>query len=61
MLDGWYPGSSLAMDMTNRVTKRTKFGSEKQVYDAPTMRALRTFFEGTISQALPAARVLYWT
>jgi spore photoproduct lyase len=61
VLDSWYPGSSLAMDGANRVTKRTKFGTEKQVYDAPTMKTLRTFLESAIAQALPAARVLYWT
>jgi spore photoproduct lyase len=61
VLDSWYPGSELAMDSRNRVTKRTKFGGEKQVYDAPTMRALRTFFEQRIARTLPAARILYWT
>jgi spore photoproduct lyase len=61
VLDSWYPGSSLAMDSRNRVTKRTKFGAEKQVYDAPTMRALRKFFEARIAGTLPAARILYWT
>ena len=61
VLDSWYPGSSLAMDARNRVTKRTKFGAEKQVYDAPTMKALRSFFENGIARAMPAARILYWT
>lgn len=61
VLDGWYPGSSLDMTETNRVTKRTKFGAEKQVYDAATMRALRRFFEDRIAQGLPSARILYWT
>jgi spore photoproduct lyase len=61
VLDNWYPGSALAMDSRNRVTKRTKFGAEKQVYDAPTMRALRRFFEEGIARTLPAARILYWT
>jgi spore photoproduct lyase len=61
VLDSWYPGSALSMDMTDRVTKRTKFGSEKQVYDASTMKALRAFFETEIDRALPSARVLYWT
>lgn len=45
----------------NRTTKRTKFGSEKQVYDAATMRTLRAFFERRIADALPTARILYWT
>ncbi len=61
VLDSWYPGSALDMTATNRVTKRTKFGAEKQVYDAATMRALRSFFERAIADALPSARILYWT
>ncbi len=61
VLDSWYPGSALDMTATNRVTKRTKFGAEKQVYDAATMRSLRGFFERQIADALPAARILYWT
>lgn len=60
-LDDWYPGSALDMTAANRVTKRTKFGSEKQVYDPATMRALRQFFERELADALPMARVLYWT
>ncbi|WP_298093358.1 spore photoproduct lyase family protein [uncultured Sphingomonas sp.] len=61
VLDSWYPGSSLDMTPRDRVTKRTKFGTEKQVYDAATMRDLRQFFERRIAEALPMARVLYWT
>lgn len=61
VLDSWYPGSALEMGADNRVTKRTKFGGEKQVYDVATMRALRSFFEQAIDHTLPGARVLYWT
>ncbi len=61
VLDSWYPGSALDMGLANRVTKRTKFGTEKQVYDAPTMRSLRDFFEAGIAAAIPSARILYWT
>jgi spore photoproduct lyase len=61
VLESWYPGSSLDMGPDNRTTKRTKFGTEKQVYDAATMRALRSFFEERIGAALPMARILYWT
>jgi spore photoproduct lyase len=61
VLDSWYPGSALDMSQLNRVTKRTKFGSEKQVYDAATMRTLRAFLERRIADALPSARILYWT
>jgi len=60
-LDSWYPGSALDMSARNRVTKRTKFGAEKQVYDKTTMRELRDFFEHRIAIALPGARLLYWT
>ena len=61
VLDSWYPGSALDMGRRNRVTKRTKFGTEKQVYDTATMRALRSFFQCRIAEALPNARILYWT
>jgi len=61
VLDSWYPGSRLDMGDTNRSSKRTTSGTEKQVYDASTMKALRTFFEARIAEALPAARILYWT
>lgn len=61
VLDSWYPGSALDMSGQDRATKRTKFGGEKQVYDAATMRTLRRFFERKIADALPAARILYWT
>jgi spore photoproduct lyase len=61
VLESWYPGSALDMTAANRATKRTKFGAEKQVYDAATMRALRGFFEERIAMALPQARILYWT
>lgn len=61
VLASWYPGSALDMGDANRTTKRTKFGAEKQVYDAATMRTLRSFFEARVAAALPAARVLYWT
>jgi spore photoproduct lyase len=61
VLEGWYPGSALDMTAANRSTKRTKFGTEKQVYDKETMAALRGFFHDRIARALPAARILYWT
>lgn len=61
VLDSWYPGSALDMSTAGRVTKRTKFGGEKQVYDADTMRRLRSFFERKLADALPTARILYWT
>ncbi len=61
VLDSWYPGSSLDMSNALRATKRTKFGTEKQVYDAPMMKALRGFFERQTADQLPRARILYWT
>ena len=61
VLESWYPGSALDMSDRDRTTKHTKFGTEKQVYDAATMRALRDFFERRIAEMLPDARILYWT
>jgi len=61
VLESWYPGAGLDMSDQRRTTKRTKFGGEKQVYDAETMRMLRTFFEDRIARLLPSARILYWT
>lgn len=61
VLESWYPGSDLDMSARQRTAKRTKFGSEKQVYDADTMRALRSFFERAIATELPQARILYLT
>ena len=61
VLTSWYPGSSLDMSSTGRAEKRTKFGSVKHVYDAPTMKAIRRFFEEQLSAQLPDARLLYFT
>ena len=61
VLDSWYPGSALDMSDAQRTTKRTKFGTEKQVYDSATMKALRHWFTTMIERTLPRARILYWT
>ncbi|HEX8442220.1 MAG TPA: radical SAM protein [Allosphingosinicella sp.] len=61
VLQSWYPGSALDMHPDGRAEKRTKFGSIKHVYDAATMKALRSWFEATIPATLPSARILYWT
>lgn len=61
VLESWYPGSALDMGEAQRVEKRTKFGSVKQVYDKATMQSLRSFFEERIARDLPYARILYWT
>ena len=61
VLESWYPGSALNLGTEGRTEKRTKFGSVKHVFDADTMRRLRTFFEREIARVLPHARILYWT
>ena len=59
VLASWYPGSALDMGPDGRAEKRTKFGAVKHVYDAPTMRELREFFEAEIAARLPSAQILY--
>ena len=61
VLSGWYPASRLEMDEGSRAQKRTKFGSIKYVYRRDVMTSLRSFFETTIAERLPRARLLYWT
>ena len=61
VLVGWYPKSTLDMREDARSEKRTKFGGFKYVYPKDSMREMRTFFEATIEELLPAARILYWT
>ena len=61
VLTSWYPGSDLDMSPDGRAEKRTKFGSVKQVYDPPTMGAIRRFFERELARHLPRARLLYVT
>ena len=61
VLSGWYPGSSLEMDETQRRRKTTKFGSEKYVFPRDEMTTMRTAIEGSIARWLPAAKTLYWT
>jgi len=61
VLEGWYPGSALDMGPDGRTEKRTKFAGTKHVYDAATMKALRTTLEAEVARHLPAARILYWT
>ena len=55
VLESWYPGSALDMGSAGRAEKRTKFGAIKHVYDAPTMKELRGFFEDEIARMLPEA------
>lgn len=61
VLTSWYPGSSLDMSSSGRAEKQTKFGSVKHVYDAPTMKAIRCFFEELLSAEHPDAQLLYFT
>jgi spore photoproduct lyase len=61
VLTGWYPGSALDMSSAARSEKRTKFGSIKHVYDAPTMKAIRRFFDQALTDHLPDAQLLYFT
>jgi spore photoproduct lyase len=61
VLQSWYPGSDLDLGEAGRREKRTRFGAVKQVYDAPTMSALRRFFEARLAAELPGSRILYWT
>ncbi|GAA4992107.1 spore photoproduct lyase family protein [Kineococcus glutinatus] len=58
---GWYPRTKLDLEESTRARKRGKFGAVKFVYDAATMRELRSWFEAELERRLPAARRLYWT
>jgi spore photoproduct lyase len=61
VLQTWYPGSQLDMDETERSVKRNKFGGTKYVYNADTMKTMKSFFEDQIQQRFPNAKTLYWT
>ncbi len=61
VLTGWYPKTKLDMDEELRSLKRTKFGGQKFVYPREVMREMRGWFEDTLADRLPDARVLYWT
>lgn len=61
VLTQWYPHSKLDMDESTRSMKRNKFGGIKYVYDADTMKSLRSFFAREIAQRFPKAKILYWT
>ena len=61
VLLGWYPKTTLDLDEQTRSEKRTKFGGFKYVYPKDPMSEMRGFFERKLAEALPAARILYWT
>ncbi len=61
VLLGWYPKTTLEMQEDARTEKRTKFGGFKYVYPKDSMAEMRSFFESSLGEQLPAARILYWT
>jgi spore photoproduct lyase len=61
VLLSWYPSTKLEMDEDARSRKFGKFGAVKYVYPAQTMRELRGWFERSLPERLPQARLLYWT
>ena len=61
VLLSWYPKTTLDLDEASRTQKRTKFGGFKYVYPKDPMREMRDWFEESIAEILPAARILYWT
>ena len=61
VLLGWYPATSLEMDEAVRTVKRNKFGGRKYVYPTELMREMRRTIEAALLDALPGARLLYWT
>ncbi|HEY0786058.1 MAG TPA: radical SAM protein [Acidobacteriaceae bacterium] len=61
VLLGWYPKTTLDLREESRTIKRTKFGGFKYVYPKESMSEMRAWFEQTIRELLPLARVLYWT
>ena len=61
VLLGWYPATNLEMDEAVRTVKRNKFGGRKYVYPKELMAEMRTALEGMLSDAIPSARLLYWT
>ncbi len=61
VLAGWYPGSPLEMDESQRARKMTKFGSVKWVFPKEQMAEMRATLQAALARHLPAARLLYWT
>ena len=61
VLIGWYPKTTLDLREEARAQKRTKFGGFKYVYPKDSMAEMRLFFQETIGNYLPNARILYWT
>ncbi len=61
VLLGWYPGTALEMDETQRTRKLGKFGALKWVMPRERMGEMRRAIEQALARQLPQARVLYWT
>ena len=61
VLLGWYPKTTLDLREEARAEKRTKFGGFKYVYPKDSMAEMKAWFEETIGELLPKARILYWT
>jgi spore photoproduct lyase len=61
VLIGWYPKTTLDLREEARTQKRTKFGGFKYVYPKDSMAEMREFFQETIAEVLPGAKILYWT
>ena len=61
VLVGWYPQTTLDLREEARTEKRNKFGGFKYVYPKDSMKEMKGFFEATLGEVLPQARILYWT
>ncbi len=61
VLLGWYPKTTLDLEEANRTEKRNKFGGFKYVYPKDSMAEMRAWFQDSIAEHLPGARILYWT
>ncbi|HEX8549129.1 MAG TPA: radical SAM protein [Cytophagaceae bacterium] len=61
ILEGWYPNTSLDLDVDTRAVKITKFGSKKYVYHKEVMVKMKSFFYQKAAEYFPNAKVLYWT
>ena len=49
------------MDESARSRKTGRFGSVKYVYPRAVMAELRSWFERSLAERVPACRILYWT
>ena len=61
VLLGWYPKTKLDLREEARTEKRNKFGGFKYVYPKDSMGEMKAWFNQTLNEVLPSARILYWT